>query len=152
MNKLETLQEIAEALLHYIRQVFSSGALFRVLGAFLASLFTFFFGDITTAVYAFLGLLILDIVTGTWASAETGKEITSKMFLRGAVKIIIYFILICTGHLLETIGLPLTRSAAIYYAALTEGRSILENLELISGGLPLIDYIQELLKKEENNK
>ena len=140
---------ILETIGYYLRRMFN-GTITRLVLSLLGGVLAYFFGDMNAALGAFFGLLFLDIMTGIWKSIIKKKGVSSEAALRGAVKITLYFVLISTGHLLEVAGLPLSRSVALFYAALTEGRSILENVEIIQPDLPLVSTLNKILEAKTN--
>jgi len=148
---METLKDLFNALQNYIERL-GENAFPKAIITFMISTIAFLCGEINAALVAFFVVLALDMLTGIWAAHKRGDRIESEVAKKGAVKIIIYFILIILGHSLQLMGLPFTRSAALIYASLTEGKSILENLEYISGGLPLITHLNQILNKYAKEK
>jgi hypothetical protein len=81
-------------------------------------------------------LCIVDMILGVIAAKRTSKAITSKGFGRTLVKIAVYETAICTGFLVQKYLInDLVPVVSIMGAmiGLTELKSVLENLDAISG-------------------
>lgn len=87
-----------------------------------------------------------DTITGCWAAKKRGEAITSSGLRRTVSKILIYFIVIGTGYLLDTylIGSlsPVVKLTGAYIG-IVEFTSILENSSAILGQ----NIFQILIKK-----
>lgn len=81
------------------------------------------------------GLLLMDFITGIWASVTRGDPISSRRMGRTVAKAIMYQIAVITGFLLETAlgGLIPVSKLVLGCIALVEGASLFENLNTISG-------------------
>ena len=81
------------------------------------------------------GLLVFDFITGIWASLKRGESISSRRMSRTVGKAVLYQLAIISAFLLEVgIGgvIPVAKLVA-GVIALTEGKSLVENLNTISG-------------------
>ena len=91
----------------------------------------------SAAIAAFI-LILLDTVTGIAAAVAKGQPRSSKRFARVVTKLLGYMSVCVAAAIVEkTImrgaGLPITL-AALWLIIATEGLSIIENVEAISGG------------------
>lgn len=91
-------------------------------------------------------LIIIDALSGIWAAKKQGKKITSYGFRRSVGKFCVYFGAILVAFLIEhVVGsevIPMVKPIAAALA-LTEGKSILENLHRITG----VDIFKIILDK-----
>jgi phage-related holin len=120
-------------------------------------LLTYLLGDLSKPVI--IGIFIalaLDWTTGLWKAAIL-KELSSKRLVQGAVKIVIYFILLIIIYQGKRIMpfIPILDSMIYAYIGITEGISICENLFVITSfyeiKLPVLNRIMDYLyiaKKE----
>lgn len=81
------------------------------------------------------GLLLIDTITGVWAAAKRGEAISSRRFSRVVGKAILYQIAVLSGHLLEVAlsGMIPMSKLIMGAIALTEGKSLIENINTIRG-------------------
>jgi hypothetical protein len=103
--------------------------------------------------YAIGFFVIVDLVTGMWASRREGKPITSDRFGRTVTKTIVYLIAIVVAHVAELYALPDVPLVKVVggLVAGTELLSVYENLTRISG----VDFkrrIAEWLKPSQPSK
>ena len=108
-----------------------------LIGAFLA--------PIATVIFAVLFLIFVDLVTGILASIKEKQTITSSAMSRTIAKIVVYCTTIIVTYvvhkyLLVGFDFPV-ESVVSGFIALTEMRSILENLDRISTHSVLKDLI-----------
>jgi len=100
---------------------------------------------------AFL-LVMVDLVTGLMAARKRKEKITSLGLRRTISKLFIYELLIILSFLTEThlTGdlIPLVKLFA-GFVGITELKSVMENLDAISGE-PIISKIVDKLTKKEN--
>ena len=106
----------------------------------------FFFGDLEKKILlSLLMLIIFDFVTGLLAAKVQGVEIKSAKVFRSAFKVLIYFTMVSSAHLLEATT-PLfesfTDEVVIAFLAATELISIFENIGNMGFVVP-----QKLLNK-----
>lgn len=91
-------------------------------------------------------LVVVDTVTGVWAAIKYKHKITSHKFKRVVVKTFGYLTAIFIAHLIEKymIGdaIPMVKTVS-GLIAMTEGKSIFENLRRITG----IDLWKAMLDK-----
>lgn len=116
----------------------------------LASFVSFFLSPaIQSLFYGLMTLVVFDFVTGLWASIKTGKAIRSTRMIKSAFKLLIYCIMLSTGHLLDTsigidvLGVNLERIFLIFIMT-TEAISVLENVGNM--GFPVPAYVVKYLK------
>ena len=106
-----------------------SGAILKFLGVlFVLTL------PIHPVLLATLALVITDMITGVWAALKKGSRITSFMLRRTPSKLLGYWLGILAGFGIEFLveGVPAVKTIAAV-VALTEGKSIFENLHVITG-------------------
>lgn len=126
----------------YIFDLIREGANFFQfkLFALLIPVYTFLFGDIETKVA--LGLVVLivfDFFTGLAAAKKCGHEIKSAKVFRSAIKLVVYFMFVAAGHLVEVtnpIVLGFVDDTIMGFLAITELISIIENIGNIGFAIP----------------
>lgn len=98
-------------------------------------------------------LIAADTITGIIAAYQRGEEIRSSGLSRAIVKLFVYQVVIITGFLMEQymladLGIPIVKllSGVI---AVTEGKSLIENVESITK-LDLLK-IKKLLGSKNDN-
>lgn len=112
-------------------------------------------------------LLVVDFITGIWASIKRGNEISSFKMRRTIVKALAYQSSIVVAFVIEKYMLedavPITKVVASIIA-LTEGKSFFENLNAITGinfwnailnkvqGTPLETINKEMAPHEKEHK
>lgn len=99
-----------------------------------------------------LTLIGIDLITGILASRKQKKPITSSGFRRTLIKFAIYEIAIITAFLTQTYltgDIMPVSNIVTAFIGLTEFTSILENLNIISGGKLLKALIDKLGKKDD---
>ena len=118
----------------------------RGIAAAAISLLTYLFGGIDTLMAALVAMMCIDFVTGI-IKAVTMRDVSSeKMFMGGAKKIGIMFI-IATANIIDNV-LELggvLRSVTISYFIANEGISMLENWSLM--GLPVPQRLRNVLRE-----
>ncbi len=96
-------------------------------------------------------LVALDFLFGVWASKKRGDKISSTGFKRTVVKILVYEVCVMLAYLVESYltqdFLPATKIATSF-VALTELKSILENLEDIAG-MPILRVLIDKLSQQD---
>lgn len=96
-------------------------------------------------------LTVADLITGIMASRKEGKKITSSGLKRTIIKTTVYELVVMLGFLTERymIGdsLPVVKILA-GFIGLTELKSVLENIERISG-MPIIKMLIERLNQTD---
>ena len=127
-----------------IRTSFITASLWLV--AFLAPIHTFMIA---------VGVLItIDLATGLWRASKRKEKISSKGLRRTITKMFAYQGAIITAFLLESVFLgdiiPVVRIVA-GFIAITEGKSIYENLGVITG-LDFWSLIKEHLNSKSNKE
>lgn len=107
---------------------------------------------IHTVIFAMLGMVAADFITGVWAAKHRKEPITSAGFKQTLIKTMIYLICIICGFFTEqylTLNLiPLTKIIS-GFIGLTEMKSLLENLDEISGD-GLLKLLIDTISKKAN--
>lgn len=125
----------------------------KCIGVLLMYLIQFSFGDIShTVLLALFMLILIDFITGVWASKMTNEKIVSAKIFRTAWKFALYFIVVSAGHFTEVvIDYDLFIDETIMgFLALTEMYSILENMNKAGYEVPtnLVKTITSIIKKK----
>ena len=136
----------------YVWDLIREGAnFFQVkLLAFLVPVYGFLFGEIETQVsLGLVTLIVFDFFTGLAAAKKCGQEIKSAKIFRSAIKLVVYFLFVAAGHLVEVtnpIVLGFVDDTIIGFLAITELISIIENIGNIGFAVPkkLLNKLQEL--------
>lgn len=101
-------------------------------------------------------LIFIDLGCGIWRAKKRGENIDSSGLRRTITKLFAYQVVIVTGYMIETVimvgflDLPITKIIASFIA-LTELKSILENISIITG----IDFwtaIKDKLQPPKDDK
>lgn len=91
-------------------------------------------------------LILVDAVTGVWAAIKHKEEISSAKLRNTVSKLVIYYIAIISGFVVEKyMHLDIIPVIQLTAAAigLVELKSIFENINKISG----VDFLKELVRK-----
>lgn len=105
---------------------------------------------IQSVMLAAAALILLDLVTGVWCALKTKQVVTSNGLRRTVTKMCAFQIAILTAFLMEQyllVGIPCVKVIAGLIAT-AEGKSILENVSIISG----VDLVKTLLSKLQDVK
>ena len=96
-----------------------------------------------------LALVVIDNITGVYASKLEGNRFQSRRLRITVAKIIGYFLVISAGYLMENI-LPITYidDIIIAYAMATEFLSIIENSD--RAGLPVPPILIRIIKEKKD--
>jgi phage-related holin len=108
---------------------------------------------IKSAILAVYFLIFTDFITGVWASIKEKQTITSSKMSRSISKVLIYSITIVVSfivhkYLLVDFDLPI-EAIVSGFIAITETKSILENLNRISSHRVIKDLILFLSNERE---
>lgn len=110
------------------------------------------FSPAQSVLLAALSLIMVDLITGVWASVKRGEKITSAGFQRTLVKLMVYEVAIALGfiaqHYLMGDAIPVMNMVGSY-VGLTEMTSIYENLNTISG-TELLKTVLEALRSKNS--
>lgn len=122
--------------------------------AFLTAVCGFMWGEFDGLLYALLGFIIMDYVSGV-ICAVVSKQLSSEVGAKGIAKKVLILFLVGVGHILDVNvigGGNVCRSAVIGFYLANEGISILENAAYL--GLPLPKKLIAVLKqlKEDCDK
>jgi len=110
------------------------------------SLLTYLFGGMDSLLAALIAMICIDFVTGIIKAAVLRDIASQKMFLGGAKKIGIMFIVATSNivdHVLELGGV--LRAITISYFIANEGISMLENWSQL--GLPVPNRLRNVLRE-----
>lgn len=115
-------------------------------GLILGAILDFVFGTKTMA-GVFVGMLILDFITGIIASSKRGEKIESCKIRDMYYKWMIYLVILLVGALLDICtGTVWLHGAAFGWVILSEGVSVLENCEGVLGKkLPFLGKVRKIL-------
>ena len=112
--------------------------------------FSWLFNDNYTGLIVVFVLIILDTGTG-FIKAAKAKEVSSAGFYNFATKLLVYFILIMVGRLVDkTVPVHFASSIVETFLAATEAISIMENLGQLGAPIPkrLLDILKVLQKTQ----
>lgn len=105
------------------------------------------------AYIALFFLIVLDFITGIFASYQTGVEIKSAKIFRTAIKIIVYYGMITAGLWGVRAGIPILPldSVIIAFLAATELISVLENMANLGYIIPrrLVNRLKKFRDDED---
>jgi toxin secretion/phage lysis holin len=124
--------------------------LFSALGGYIG----WFLGGFDGFLYALLGFVIIDYITGLMVAILEGK-LSSEVGFRGIFKKVMIFSLVGIGNIVDVYLIrngSAIRTAVIFFYISNEGISILENTSKI--GLPIPKRLRkalEQLNKEEKS-
>lgn len=116
----------------------------------------FLFGEWSLPLQILVAVVTIDYITGVGA-AFVGKQLDSRVGIRGIIKKVGYFVLVALAHLLDKgtgMSAPVLRTATIWYLVANEGLSITENLGEIGVPIPtsLREALRRLRSEEEQSK
>ncbi|MFK7695915.1 holin family protein [Paenibacillus sp. HJGM_3] len=113
-------------------------------------------GGWDVALKVLLYLMAADYVTGVLGAIRTKTVNSDVMFWGGIRKVTLLFVIGLATLLDEWVGngVPVFRTAAVYFYAGREGLSVAENLGTLGVPLPglIRDYLQQLNKKGESKQ
>lgn len=111
-----------------------------------------FLAPIHTFMIAVGVLITFDLISGIWRAIKKGERVTSKGFRRTITKMVAYQAAVITAFLLESVFIgdliPVVRIVS-GFIAITECKSIYENLSIISG-LDFWTLIKEQLNSQSD--
>lgn len=127
---------------------------FTVLGGWLE----YFLGGCDGLLYALLAFVVQDYITGVMC-AVADKKLSSKVWVRGICQKALIFMLVGSGHLLDTQVIAtgsVLRTVVIFFYISNEGLSLVENVVYL--GLPIpskihkvLEQLHDRVEKEEKN-
>jgi toxin secretion/phage lysis holin len=113
-------------------------------GSILGACFSFAVGGMDAQVWALIGFVIADYVTGTWAACKH-KTISSRIGSKGIYKKIAIFAGVALAHSADmAMGTNTLRSMALFGFSSTEIYSLLENIDRLGYG----EYIPAFLRNK----
>lgn len=123
--------------------------LFKALVSLVVISFQFLFDPLQYQVMiSIIVLLVIDFLTGVYASYRAGEPLVSYKIFRSALKTAAYFLLISAGYVSErAIGIHFIDETIMAFLAATELKSIIENISKAGFAVP-----QNLLKKLQDIK
>lgn len=121
----------------------------KLLTAYLTCGYAYAFGDGTVLIPVFF-LVILDGILGV-SVAIKNKEVSSRGFIRGALKFLVYLILIATAGILDR-EFPGQYATTVMktFLMITEAISIMENVNALGWPVPL--KLMEFLKMHQEKQ
>jgi len=135
--------------MHHVLEKIIDNPTIKLIFSTLGSILVFLFGGFGTILSSFVTLLVLDFITGI-LKAGKNRVVSSWTARKGGKKILTYIIIIIFANLLEQAGLVGIRSFTILWASVTEGISIIENLDCL--GIPIPDPIRNKLLQTKEKK
>lgn len=145
MNDVETFK-------HYFEQMLQN-PVWKILTGLLIAVIKLMYGPIVRPAYGIVIILwLLDTATGTYHARENPAVVPeSRRMYHGLVKLCVYYFLLFLGYQCSQIVLTAFLQGIMEASIiLTEGYSILENIEKISAlkgiNIPLVKSIMGLLK------
>jgi phage-related holin len=111
------------------------------------------FVPIKAALAAIVVLTLVDLVSGVVAAIKRKESLTSSGFKRTVIKLLVYLSVACLGYVVETFltgGLVPLSKIMTGLVGVTELKSILENLEDITG-LPLLKMLIDKLSQQQGS-
>lgn len=129
---------------HSITELFDLTDLFSIFKKLFIILYAFLL-PVVKVIYTIIFLLVVDLITGLWASKKEKQPITSSALSRTIGKLLIYsttviLAFIVNKYLLEGFGFPIENIVS-GFIAITEMTSIMENMNRISERPVLNDLI-----------
>ncbi len=113
--------------------------------ALLGSSLYLLLGGFDQYLYALLGLVLADYISGLVLAIQE-KRISSQIGFMGILKKMLIFLMVGMGHLLDRTllsGGEALRTGIIFFYAANEGISIIENLSQI--GFPIPEKLKKVL-------
>lgn len=113
-----------------------------------------FAGLSTNALIALLVLIVVDYITGIVVAKRNGEFISSKQSLRTPIKVLVYYTMIASGHLVEY-GVPaqiqFVDDTILTFLLVTEFLSILKHFGNLGYRTPskLINNLREQIGEKE---
>lgn len=107
----------------------------------------YFVGGCDGLLYALIGFVALDYVTGVMC-AVSDQKLSSEVGFKGICRKVLIFALVGIGHLLDTHIFGETgvlRTAVIFFYLSNEGVSLLENASYL--GLPVPERLKAVLEQ-----
>ena len=118
---------------------------FRGFGAIIVGILGFLFGAGTPLLYALLGFIVIDYVTGVMRAGVEHK-LSSEVGAKGIIKKVVIVLIVSVAHLVDAAvikeGNTMQCMVAFFYLA-NEGLSILENA--VALGLPVPKGLEKML-------
>lgn len=144
------LQKIVSDMIAYLKKATLNNALEKIT---IGAVISYFFGDKTLALLVFL-LIIVDFVTGVVKSKKMGVKVESSRFRDTILKMYVYYSLLLTLGIVEKLtGFGFLLKLGYSFIALTEGKSIIENLMVINPEVKnILDYLTDVKRKNKENK
>lgn len=109
------------------------------------------FAPVKATLITVMVLTVVDLISGIMASRKEGKKITSSGLKRTIIKTTVYELVIMLGFLTEQYmtgdAVPVVKILA-GFIGITELKSVMENLERISG-MPMVRLLIEKLNQTD---
>lgn len=121
-------------------------------GSALGACFSFAVGGMDKQVWALVGFVIADYVTG-WCAACKHNEVSSRVGLKGMFKKIAIFAGVALAYWADVaMGTDTLRSMALFGFALVEVCSLLENIDRIGYGQYIPAFLRDRLAQIKEEK
>lgn len=121
-----------------------------------AAFVVLYLSPISSFVHIVLILVLIDNITGIWASVKNGEPFTANKLRKTITKFILYSVAIITGYLLQSLvndGTAIAKYVAFAIGSV-EVVSIYENIARITGlnvFKQLAEYLQNISKSKLND-
>lgn len=131
-------------LLHIIAEIPASFT------AYLVGALIIFFSGIANAMFATGIIIVIDTVSGVWASKRHGEKFESRKFGNLLSKLVLYQLLIISAHSIDMymIETRIFVPACLIALSGVEFASIVENIDKATG-VNLWDYLKNTVKRPE---
>lgn len=121
-------------------------------GSALGACFSFAVGGMDTQIWALVGFVIADFVTGTLAAGKE-KNISSRIGAKGVYKKIAIFAGVAVAHWADVaMGTHTLRSMALFGFGSTEVYSLLENIDRLGYGKYIPSFLRDKLAQLQREK
>ena len=152
-----TTAEFAESLFRFSmhKPLLISASMIGVVSQFCITIF----GLNLSALLILAVLLVVELITGIWASVKENHKISSRRFQRFGIKILVYFLMIIVFAIMKMFYQNLymyyvydtIHSFVVLYIILVYMISILENASVIIGGSREFDGLLKYLRKKQKD-
>jgi len=111
-------------------KIHSEGFVFKILTSL-----SIFVAPIKQSLIAVAILIIVDTITGIWASFKKGEKFKSNKFFDSIIKLMVYTVLLLVSQMVESALVPEIPfvKLSLYYIVFYEFSSFLENVGVITG-------------------
>ena len=142
------LVELHDWLSYYLRGMIPDWL--KVFVTWLISATSFLLRKVHIVLWVFVGMFLLDTVTGYMVARRCG-DVSSERMRAGVLKLFLYFVVIICGTLLDLMIFEEVKHRGLFYlstayCASVEAQSVLENVQKLGGKTPslLVLYLRRL--------